>query len=284
MNIIKVFLLVCTGVIATQAQGMLVNSLQEKSDKKQHPTLEELEKRYVSHKGVIWDPEMIYDAHDTGYIPTKVLVYDGRGNVAERTIYHGSHVKAIVLPRKIKTYTARIPSQKICEFVSQKLQQRSITHPVILMHTKGDFAGALWFSAGKIAIAIDENSPFWPCKLGHELAHCKIYHEIKRNPLFTIPERDSALQSRLMNDEYMQNYSWKENLKHLEEFYCDKMAAELLASSEDEKLYLIEQGIQSLQHTMDYHTGDRQDNIHPKPSERIKYLQLQLQKIVRDAE
>lgn len=281
MNIIKLCLLVCAGFIASQAQGMLINPWQKKSNK-QYPTFEELEKRYTSHEGIVWDPEMIYSAQETGYIPTEVLIYDKHGNVKKRTIYHGTHVIAVQLnPSSDNSFS--IFDKGFSKNASRVLYERSIPHPVILAACSHDGAEGEIISRGNYTIALGKSIEFL-FNLGHELGHCKLFYEILYNHQFNNNgEIKRALMYRLRNSareampgEWLVK-NW-DNEKHLTEFYCDRIAADILGDTNDRKKHILEAGINYFKKNRNRH-GDECSDSHPMNSERIRYLAQQLQRL-----
>src|SRR6187431_2227500 len=100
MNIVKILSFISINFMALQLYGILsINPVAkpEISTPTKYPTFEELKKRYSFNQGIIWDPAMFDSAQETGYMPTEVLVYDWKGNIKKRTIYHGAHIIAVQL-------------------------------------------------------------------------------------------------------------------------------------------------------------------------------------------
>lgn len=285
MNIIRVFLLVCVIAFTGQSHSMLIPKSAYPQDRtpRRHPSLKKLKEQYSCHEGVIWDSEELYVAQERGYEPVKVKVYDAFGNVAERKIYHGMHVKAVELPQLANKYAIRIPDKDFCKDVSHLMHRRSIAHPVILGSQNGSSAGRR-FSAGNYTLYINEKSKAVLFELGHELAHCKL-HEVMRNPSLTLNEKEEIRESLLKSDSYIKAYVYLQssNFQHLEEFYCDKEAANILADSTSAKRFLIEQGIKRFHKSIEMY-GDEASDTHPKKLYRIVYLQRQLNVLDRDSE
>lgn len=288
MHRIKKFLVVCFTVITAPSYGMLVfgpkySTETQKLQPKRHPSLAQLKEKYSSYEGIVWDPEEIYSAQEAGYMPIEVDVFDAYERVEKQVIYHGSHVKAVELPLEKKNYRIRILSQELSENLAELLYRRNIQHPVIFASYDYISEASQTVSHGNYSIYINP-SDINLATIGHELGHCKINNEIKWNPLLTEYEKQKKAQTFLLGDEAMLSYfSAMKNGPHLVEFYCDKMAAHILADTKEAKRFIIKQGIRAHQKTLKKY-GDESSDRHPLHSLRIQYLQFQLNELEKTSE
>lgn len=290
MNIIKILSFISINFLALQLYGMSVESC---TPIKKYPTFEELKKRYSFNQGIIWDPAMFDSAQETGYMPTEVLVYDWKGNIKKRTIYHGAHIIAVQLSRYPFWRNIRIPGKNISASISQMLYEKNIKHPVILASHKSSHMHR--YSPGNYTVVLNERSKSLLFELGHELGHCKLHNEILFNP----PTDDrkghrKKLKEYLKNTEQNKRYIYhKRNelnkeyrhsndkwirIPYLEEYYCDEVASNILGTTPSEKMEIIKQGIDFFKNTIKEH-GDIPSNSHPRPSKRLQRLKQQLASI-----
>lgn len=289
MNFIKIPLFICVGVILLPRQEISAGSCikQKKFTDKEYPTYQELEKRYTSYNGLIWDAALFDSAQETGYVPTEVLVYDGAGNVEKRTMYHGTHVIAVNLSENKKDNIS-ILCENLCQKLSHLLWERSIQHPVIFGSSNKNAGLAAYFSLGYYAIYINEKSKNLLFSLGHELGHCNLWYETNRNVLLKDKlDRWKAYISLLTSDAYTETYMIENDIErmtdHLEEFYCDKFAADTLAGNKDEKRLIINQALKKWQKSIQL-IGDESYPDYPQCSKRIEYLKLQLDELEKTSE
>ena len=235
---------------------------------------------------IVWDPQKIYEAQEIGYMPVEVWIHSKNGK-AKRTIYHGTHIKEVYLPDG-----CYIQNEDICKKTSNILHKNNIIHPIII--GSDNKTQSLSTSEAKNFIVFDsktlhEMPTSFSWILGHELGHIYYYYSLNdTQKMYTDLYRSTHKKFTINlnekeNSTHSQNlFGLKNSLKKLakpiqeEELICDLKAAQLLGSTLDEKINIIQSGIDFFKEAkieyIKYGISEYSIEEHPSPDDRMRNL------------